>query len=95
MAPSPYDPFHNIIAQNISTEAPAGEINADLVEVKAVLPGKAFVVSESSLIVLHLGDKVWRGYVSRVSPAESSIEFSLEEGGIGRKLIKKIKFDKR
>jgi hypothetical protein len=95
MAPTPYDPFRSMIAQTIATEAPVGEINADQLVIKAVLPGKAFALYENSLIVLHLGDKVWRGAITRVSPAESCVEFSLEEGGIGRKLIKKIKFDKR
>jgi len=47
-----------MITQTLTTEAPPGEINADEVLVKAVLPGKAFVLSNSSLLVLHLGDKV-------------------------------------
>jgi hypothetical protein len=93
MIPSPYDPFHNMITQTLATEAPPGEINADLILVKAVLPGKAFVLSGNTLTVLHLGDKVWRGYVTRVSPAESAVEFTLDEGGVVRKLIKKILFD--
>jgi hypothetical protein len=95
MIPSPYDPFHNIITQTVATEAPLGEINADQILVKAVLPGKAFVLSNNTLIVLHLGDKVWRGSVTRVNPAESSVEFTLDEGGIVRKLTKKILFEKR
>ncbi len=95
MIPSPYDPFHSMITQTLSSEAPPGEINADLIVVKAVLPGKAFVVSNNALIVLHYGDKVWRGNVTRVNPAESAVEFTLDEGGIVRKFTKKIMFDKR
>jgi len=95
MIPSPYDPFWNMISETIPSEAPEGEINADRLEVKAVLPGKAFVLSNGALIVLHLGDKVWRGNVTAVSPAESSVEFTLNEGGITRKLVKKIIFEKR
>jgi hypothetical protein len=95
MIPSPYDPFHSMITQTLASEAPPGEINADQVFVKAVLPGKAFVLTDKSLIVLHLGDKVWRGNVTRVNPAESAVEFTLDEGGVVRKLIKKILFDKR
>ena len=60
-----------------------------------MLPGKAFVLSSGMLIVLHLGDKVWRGNVTRVNPAESAVEFTLDEGGVVRKLTKKIKYDKR
>jgi hypothetical protein len=95
MIPSPYDPFWNMITQTLSAEAPTGEIDADKVEVKATLPGKAFVLSNNALIVLHLGDKVWRGNVTRVNPAESAVEFTLNEGGITRKLTKKIMFDKQ
>jgi hypothetical protein len=95
MIPSPYDPFHSMITQTLSTEMPSGEINADQVLVKAVLPGKAFVLTDKALIVLHLGDKVWRGNVTRVNPAESAVEFTLDEGGVIRKLTKKILFDKR
>ena len=95
MIPSPYDPFHSMITQTLASEAPPGEIDADQVFVKAVLPGKAFVLTDKSLIVLHLGDKVWRGNVTRVNPAESAVEFTLDEGGVVRKLIKKILFDKR
>lgn len=92
---SPYDPFQNMITQTLSTEPPMGEINADQLVIKAVLPGKAFVLADNALIVLHLGDKVWRGNVTRVNPAESAVEFTLDEGGIVRKLTKKIMFDKR
>ena len=95
LIPSPYDPFHNIITQTLATEAPPGEINADMVLVKAVLPGKAFVLANNTLSVLHLGDKVWRGYVTRVTPGESAVEFTLDEGGVVRKLIKTILFDNK
>ncbi len=94
MIPTAYDPFKSIITQVLATEPPPGEINADRVEVKAVLPGKAFVLTDNELIVLHIGDKVWRGNVTRISPVESAVEFTLDEGGILRKLLKRIKFDK-
>jgi hypothetical protein len=95
MIPSPYDPFRSMITQTLATEMPSGEINADQVLVKAVLPGKAFVLTDKALIVLHVGDKVWRGDVTRINPAESAVEFTLDEGGVIRKLTKKILFDKR
>jgi len=94
MIPSPYDPFRNMITQTLSTEVPQGEINADIAEVKAVLPGKAFISFDKTLVVLHLGDKVWRGSVTRINPAESSVEFLLDEGGVLRRLTKKILFEK-
>jgi len=95
MIPSPYDPFHTIISQTLASEPPEGEINADNLLVKAVLPGKAFVLANNTLMVLHLGDKVWRGSVSRINPMESAVEFILDEGGVVRKLTKKILFAKK
>ncbi len=95
MIPSPSDPFKPMITQTISTEAPENEINIDKLEIKAVVPGKAFALYENELIVLHIGDKVWRGYVSKVAPAQSAVEFTLDEGGVVRTVEKKIQFDRR
>ncbi|MCI0706460.1 MAG: hypothetical protein L0Y80_03115 [Ignavibacteriae bacterium] len=92
LTPPPYDPFNPVILQVLATEAPAGEIDASRVEVKAVLPGKAYVLTSTGIVILHLGDKVWRGYVSRISPAESKVEFTVNEGGIIRTIEKKIDF---
>ncbi|MGB2868923.1 MAG: hypothetical protein WBD36_10755 [Bacteroidota bacterium] len=95
MTPAPYDPFKPLVLRELAKEAPVGEINADKVDVKAVLPGKAFVLLDNELVILHLGDKVWRGYVSKISPTTSSVEFTLNEGGVIRRVQKKIVFDKR
>jgi hypothetical protein len=64
-------------------------------DVRAVLPGKAFVMFEGELIVIHLGDKVWGGFVSRISPAESKVEFTLNVGGIVKKVTKSMVFEKK
>ncbi|MBI3110826.1 MAG: hypothetical protein HYZ01_04545 [Ignavibacteriales bacterium] len=94
VVPSPADPFNPLVLSVVPKAAPEGEINPENVEVKAILPGKVFAMDGEELHVLHLGDKVWNGYVSRISPAESKVEFTLNEGGIIRKLVKKIAFDK-
>lgn len=90
---APFDPFDPIIIQVLSAQPPEGSIDVGTLEVKAVLPGKAFVLVGDELMVLHLGDKVWRGYVSRISPQESKVEFTLDEGGIIRKIEKRIVFE--
>ncbi|MGH2567103.1 MAG: hypothetical protein ACRDGA_02105 [Bacteroidota bacterium] len=92
LAPPPFDPFNPVILQALSSDAPPGEVDANRVEVKAVLPGKAYVQTVDGIMVLHLGDKVWRGYVSRISPMESKVEFTIDEGGIIRLIEKKIEF---
>jgi hypothetical protein len=91
----PFDPFSPIILQAISAEAPVDEIDTKTVDIRAILPGKAFVMYQGDLMVLHLGDKVWRGYVSRISPADSKVEFTLNEGGIVRKVVKSMVFEKK
>lgn len=93
--PSPFDPFNPLVLQTLSAEAPPGEINSDQLELKAAIPGKAFALLSNELIVLQLGDKVWRGYVSKIDPAEGKIEFTLDEGGVIRKSEKKIQFEKK
>ncbi|MCX7984884.1 MAG: hypothetical protein N3A63_08295 [Bacteroidetes bacterium] len=88
------NPFKPLVTEVIATQPPEGEINADLVEVKAILPGKAFVLYSGEMIVLHVGDKVWRGSVTSIDPQTSTVEFILNEGGVIRKIEKKIKYDK-
>ena len=93
--PAPFDPFNSLVLQALSQEAPAGEINSDALDLKAVIPGKAFFVYSGELIVMQLGDKVWRGYVSKIDPADGRVEFTLDEGGVIRKASKKIQFEKK
>jgi hypothetical protein len=93
--PSPFDPFKPLITQLVASDAPEGEINAEKLEVKAVVPGKAFVLFQNELTVLHLGERVWRGSVSRIDPSESAVEFTVDDGGVSRTIVKKIQFDRR
>ncbi len=95
MIPSIYNPCKPMVSQVMATAPPEGEIDADNSDVKAVLHGKAFVLANSELLILHVGDKVWRGSVTAIDPATSSVEYTLDEGGIVRKLNKRIKFDKK
>jgi hypothetical protein len=92
---APFDPFNPLILQTVSAEAPENEIDVKGLDLKAVLPGKAFILYKGELMVLHLGDKVWRGFVSRISPADSKVVFTLNEGGIVRRVEKKMVFEKK
>lgn len=95
VVPAPFDPFDPLIVPTIAAEAPMDQINPRNVDVKAVLPGKAFVLYDNELIVLQLGDRVWRGTVSAIDPRSSSVEFTLNEGGVFSKVVKQIQFDRR
>ena len=92
---APFDPFEPIILGAISSEAPAGELDVKGFDIKAILPGKAIVMYSGDMMILHLGDKVWRGYVSRISPSDNKVEFTLNEGGIVRKVTKTMVFLKK
>lgn len=92
---SPFDPFNPLVASLVSTDAPPNEINAEKLDIKAVLPGKAFALYDQELIVLHVGDKVWRGSVTRINPVDGLVEFQVDEGGLFKKIEKKIMFDKK
>jgi hypothetical protein len=91
----PFDPFEPVILGAISSEAPVGELDTKGFELKAILPGKAIVMYGGDLMVLHLGDKVWRGFVSRISPSDNKVEFTLNEGGIVKKVTKTMVFAKK
>lgn len=91
----PFDPFEPVILGAISSEAPAGELDTKGFDIKAILPGKAIVMYAGDLMVLHLGDKVWRGFVSRISPSDNKVEFTLNEGGIVKKVTKTMVFAKK
>ncbi len=91
----PPDPFNPVILSLVPTVAPDDQVDADKVEVKAVVPGKAFVVYEGELLVFRVGDKVWKGTVSRIAPAEGLVEFVLNDGGVVKHVEKRIKFVKK
>jgi hypothetical protein len=92
---APFDPFRPLVLSAVSAEAPPNEIDAKKIDIKAVLPGKAFALDGDELILLHVGDKVWRGTVTKIDPSKSSVEFQLNEGGLFTRLEKKINFEKR
>jgi len=92
---APFDPFRPLVLTAVATEAPPNEIDVNRIDIKAVLPGKAFALAGDELILLHVGDKVWRGSVTKIDPTKSSVEFLLNEGGLFKRLEKKINFEKR
>ncbi|HTP13446.1 MAG TPA: hypothetical protein VMM37_07440 [Bacteroidota bacterium] len=92
---APFDPFNPLVLQTISTEAPVGQIDVNKIDVKAILPGKAFALSGDELILLHVGDKVWRGRVTRINPSMGTVDFLIDEGGLFKRVEKSIIFEKR
>lgn len=94
--PAPLNPFSPRFATVIVKELLPGEVNPKTAEVKAIIAGKAYVQYRNALIALKVGDKVQGGYVlSSVDATQGIVEFSLNEGGVIRKVEKRIQFDKK
>jgi hypothetical protein len=89
---APFDPFNPLVLQALSIEGPAGAIDVNKIKVKAILPGKAFILLDNALLVLQLGDRVWRGYVSKIDTRQGRVDFVVDEGGIIRRVEKKIEY---
>jgi hypothetical protein len=92
---APFNPFSPLVYTTLPTTAPPNQIDPANLEIKAVVPGKAFALYDQELLVLHVGDKVWRGSVTRINPVEGKVEFALDIGGIFTKMEKEIIFDKK
>ncbi|MGA9117713.1 MAG: hypothetical protein WB626_13165 [Bacteroidota bacterium] len=86
------DPFEPVIASGIAPNV------RDLVEIersdlKAVIPGKAFVLDQTSAIrALEEGDEVYLGYITRIVADEGRLEATLNKGGIIEKVVLTIRY---
>lgn len=76
------NPFYPLILREIPPPE-EGEIEIERSELKAVIPGKAFIVDqEQHPRVLEEGDPVYLGYVTRILPEQGKIECLLVKGGV-------------
>ncbi len=79
------NPFHPLILHEIPPPM-ADEIEIERSDLKAVLPGKAFIVDQNQKSrVLEEGNKVYLGYVTRILPNEGKIECLLNKGGVAER----------
>lgn len=76
------DPFHPVIARDIPPNF-RKLVEIERSDLKAVIPGKAFVLDQNNNIVtLQEGDEVYLGYVTRIIPDDGRLEATLNKGGI-------------
>ena len=62
-------------------------------DLKAVIPGKAFVLDQANSIrTMQEGDEVYLGYVTRIDPEAGRMECTLNKGGIIEKVELNIRF---
>ncbi len=78
------NPFYPRIMREIPAIR-AGEIDIRSSDLKAVIPGKAFIVDQGGVArELIEGDPVYLGNVIRILPEQGKIECILNEGGVSR-----------
>lgn len=79
------NPFYPLILREIPPPEP-DEIEIERSTLKAVIPGKAFIVDQTQKSrVLEEGDKVYLGYVTRILPNEGKVECLLNKGGVAER----------
>jgi hypothetical protein len=76
------DPFAPLILHDLPAPQP-GEIEIELAQLKAVIPGKAFIADKDGKThILAEGDPVYLGYVTKILPEEGMMECLLNKGGV-------------
>jgi hypothetical protein len=86
------NPFWPLVRPDLPKNT-GGLLEVDRAELKAVIPGKAFVSdSKGKPWTLSVGDNVYLGYVSKISPEDGSVEFVLNKGGLSETFILKVRF---
>ena len=79
------NPFYPLIFHEIPPPQ-ADEIEIERSDLKAVIPGKAFIVDQNQKSrILEEGDKVYLGYVTRILPNQGKIECLLNKGGVAER----------
>ncbi len=79
------NPFHPLIMREIPAPQP-GEIEIERSDLKAVIPGKAFITDQDlKPQVLEEGSPVYLGYVTKILPDQGKIECLLNKGGVAER----------
>lgn len=77
-----YSPFQPLILSDIPPNV-RGLIESERSELRAVLPDRAILVDqEGEVHTIRVGDEVYLGYVTKIVPEKSLVEFMLNKGGI-------------
>lgn len=85
------NPFTPLILHELPPPQ-ADEIEIERSDLKAVIPGKAFIVDQRQKSrVLEEGDKVYLGYVTRILPNEGKVECLLNKGGVAERYVLTIR----
>jgi len=86
------DPFNPRVKRNLPPNT-ENLIEVERSELKAVIPGKAFVADHSGKVrVIQVGERVFLGYVTRIDVDKNQVEFSLNKNGKVQKFVLKLSF---
>jgi hypothetical protein len=86
------DPFAPVISAGLPPNT-RDLVEIERSELKAVIPGKAFVLDQGNTIrTMQEGDEVYLGYVTKVDPEGGRIECTLNKGGIIEKVALSIRY---
>ena len=86
------DPFAPVISAGLPPNI-HDLVEIERSELKAVIPGKAFVLDQTNAIqTMNEGDEVYLGYVTRIDPEGGRLECTLNKGGIIEKVELKIRY---
>lgn len=86
------DPFAPVISAGLPPNV-HDLVEIERSELKAVIPGKAFVLDQTNAIqTMNEGDEVYLGYVTRIDPEGGRLECTLNKGGIIEKVELKIRY---
>lgn len=79
------NPFYPLILREIPPPQ-ADEIEIERSTLKAVIPGKAFIIDQNQKSrILEEGDPIYLGYVTRIVPDQGKIECLLNKGGVAER----------
>ena len=86
------DPFAPVISSGIPPNL-RSLVEIERADLKAVIPGKAFVLDQSNTIKTLLeGDEVYLGYVTKLDAEQGRLECTLNKGGIIEKVELNIRY---
>ena len=94
ISPNPLsvDPFMPVISAGLPPNL-HGLVEVERSDLKAVIPGKAFVLDQDNTIrTMQEGDEVYLGYVTKVDPEGGRLECTLNKGGIIEKVALNIRY---
>jgi len=93
--PLRFNPFLPLVQENIPPNT-EGLLEVDNAELQGLTNDRAFITdARGNFLVMKAGDRVYLGYLTRISPERNQVEFTLNKGGFIETFILKLKEKKQ